>query len=299
MKRRIALGDILILVGLVFFLIKPLNSLTGLAVAENLVISGGIWINLLCLVMIVFGLVLTLEKNLESEEESSHNLSHNDMFYWIKKKKDNHGSKGKKDRKIYDEEKGYINSKLNNRLRDMEEEELVGTDSYIPLGRYLTPLENDVIRDIILKHVPDELKQKGFEIALGGSLSSLKKGHRHNKERYKSWGIKNMLSDQFYLSDVDVGIIGKLPFDYIDANWNEVVKHDGRNPDEETYRVVDKEFLNEREKKYGYMNSAPKWVKEMLEDLSKFKFAGESRPVNIKFYKKDPGVEKEVIYKRD
>lgn len=188
--------------------------------------------------------------------------------------------------------------KLKKRLKEMEEFGLVGTDQYTKKGRYLKPSELSILKDTVLKYLPEELKKSNIEISVSGSLSRAKKGVRHEKDI----GPKGMKSDEFWLSDIDLDIEGENPFNYIETYWNRAIKAkgQGRGAMEETYKIAHENYLNRRETKMGYMKNAPEWILNMLEELNHHKFAGENRPINIKFYRKNhPEIEKDVIYKRN
>lgn len=203
--------------------------------------------------------------------------------------------------------------KLKFRLKYMQDNKLKGVNpDKVPIGRYLSESEEQKIKEILLKYLPDEIKEKDVEISISGSLSQREKGKRmHGK-----LGIDEKLSsDQFYLSDVDINIAGNIPFDYIESKWATVIMRQGRKKskrggttkttgklaDKASYRITTDD-LNKREKQVGYMREAPEWAKRMLKELSAYSFAGEKRPVNVKFFKGKEVMNpkpRDILYYRD
>jgi hypothetical protein len=184
---------------------------------------------------------------------------------------------------------------LKKRLKYMQDYELEGIDPKdANEGVNLSRREMRRIKKIILKHLPKKLKPHIDEISISGSLSRVAGG-----ERYKKFGIEGLKSDFSYLSDIDVSIYSKDLLDYLDLNWHEVIKNSGKGKNVETLRIVDDSHLNRRERhRLPYMNVAPEWIRDMVEEINSYKYCGKIRPVNIKVYKTDEtGFERNVLYR--
>ncbi len=194
---------------------------------------------------------------------------------------------------------------LRRRLKYMQEQELPGADpSKIPIGRYLSRKEENKIRKTILRYLPPSLSNKDIEVSISGSLSRVKKGKRKptKTDGGSSWAIEDMESDQFYISDVDVNMAGRNIFDYIKSKWPVAILDSGALRDKASYKVTSDEFIDSRSANKGYMQNSPEWIKKMLKELSRYEFAGEKRPINIKFFNDlslIQGTDRDILYKKD
>jgi|SRR3989338_1138333 len=206
--------------------------------------------------------------------------------------------------------------KLKTRLKAMEEQELESSYNTYPayydkfpkfIRRFLikrhlkksvktvgVKLSNDevnIIKQTIVSRIPKALLKTKLAIYVHGSLAPKQKGIRTSK-----FGEEEpLLSDQFYISDIDIGILGEDIFTYIDDITNGIaIRKDGKLRDQATFRFCLNSFLTRREKGRGYNNLAPEWIKKVLEELDKKKFAGRyHRPINIIFYKNKEALSEE------
>ena len=197
--------------------------------------------------------------------------------------------------------------RLKDRLLEMQRLKIQGVSPETPTGRYLSENEEQNIYNIIWQNLPDEIKKsKDLEISISGSLSRHKE--RRGKRQAGKFEIEEPLeSDQFYLSDVDISIAGRNAFDYIESKWGSAVIKGGNKKgqggqlkDIATYKISNQEYLNRRENELGYMQEAPSWMKNILRGLSQYHFAGEKRPVNIKFFKNQETIRdkpRDILYK--
>lgn len=182
------------------------------------------------------------------------------------------------------------------RLKHMVDNNLEGTGPDEPQGKYLPRREENKIGKKIFRYVPPSLGDSIDEISIHGSTSRAKKGKRMEK-----FGLKDMKSDEFYVSDVDIDIYGEKMFEYIDGNWPRAVKTDGRNKFNETFRITIPNNMLDRDKKRGYMPLAPPWIKKLITDLSSGEYAGRERPVVLKFHRrfnKGDDEDRDIIYKK-
>jgi hypothetical protein len=65
MKKRKVFGLSLIVAGLLLFVLNPIANFTGFAIAENVSSTGGIWLYLLGLVMMIGGVLMISREDLE------------------------------------------------------------------------------------------------------------------------------------------------------------------------------------------------------------------------------------------
>jgi|SRR3989344_3215974 len=271
-KRGLGIG--LIFMGL--FLILTGNIITGAVIGT----SPENYLSLIGVVIFITGIFLILVSGLEKRVEASFGQEH-------------------------EEAHDYANyQRLKNRLSEMRAQKLRGTEPVkVPIGRYLSRHEEKKIYDIIWKNLPEEIKNsEDLEMSISGSLSIAREG----KRKPGKYDIPEQLSsDQFYLSDVDVSIAGQKAFDYIESKWGSAVirgggrRGGGKLRNTATYKITNEEYLNKKERESGYMAEAPDWIKDMIRELSQHKFAGEKRPVNIKFFKERESLEespRDILY---
>lgn len=179
--------------------------------------------------------------------------------------------------------------RLVKRLKHMDELELESTYDKKPIGIILNQKELNQIKEELLKKMPKELLNSDIDVYVHGSLSPVKGGKRTEK-----YGEKEpFLSDQFYVSDIDVAIVGKKSLSYIEEETNgESIRPDGKLKDKATLRFTLDKFLTKREKNYKFKK--PTWIGDALRDLDSQKFAGRAhRPINIMFYKDETAFSKD------
>jgi len=160
-----------------------------------------------------------------------------------------------------------------------------------PTGVMLKESEANIIKNVLGKKLPSELKEEDACICIHGSLSPHQGGERTNK-----FGEAEPLkSDQFYVSDVDIAIIGEKAFNYIDQTTHgEAIRPDGELKHNATFRFSLNKYLTKRERKQRQGYDMPSWIHGVLEELNKRKFAGRRhRPINIIFYRNKNVLKKE------
>ena len=261
-NKKLILGIFLFLIGIIL-IVSSQTGITGNVISETASAFG----NIFGLVFVVVGILLmgeSLENIVDHREAST----------------------------------PQAREKLRERLKDMQNKNLPGFIESKPEGRSLSYNEINDVKDTILKYIPKELvSNNSVEISLTGSLSSRKKGKRKG---YR-WGQRDIPSDKFYLSDVDINIVGKDPFDYVKANWDDAIMIGrGKKSGRETYNLTTNKYLKNEDLNRGYMKNAPHWIKDMLYELADKNLAGEKRPISIKFYKNRRAagnVKRDVLYK--
>jgi len=298
-KNLKIIGASLILLGLSIFFLKPLSGITGFTISENISQVAGIWIYALGLCMMILGIEIFIAGGLEkSTRDEIVRLGLNTLrkkrgWESYADSEEEESAKLQSLKFARDSESAADYENLKGRLQIMEENSLIGVDKDTPSGVYLSPRELLFIKTTILKYLPKELAEKNVVIGVGGSLSRKKKGKRHTEGKYGD------NSDEFYLSDVDIGIEGIIPFEYINHHWTQAIKRsgEGRGAGEETLKISS--HLTERERRENYMAFAPEWIRAMIYELNEHEYANKKRPVNLKFYKNmQDQIPQDIIYVR-